>query len=185
MCKVVILKPLLVFFVLLLTAGTVLELLMFVRLSPFTADRLLACGVQVLRDRWDWKLLPWLTECSKVSPLSTRLQPVRQFKQGLLIVNNVKVIDVSTRLWAALLDDAISWRGRKLLSHSKYRFVPYNDRFISNRNNNKHLWTDPCDLSDTAGGIAPRPLSCAGYKDRHASVTETTFFPLLKEYKSL
>lgn len=127
-CNLVILKLLLVFFVLLLTAGTALELLMFVRLSPFTADRVLACGVHVLRDRWDWKLLPWLAECSKVSPLSTRFQPVRQFKQGLLIVNHVKVIDVSTRLWAALLDDAITWRGRKLLYHSKYRFVSYNDR---------------------------------------------------------
>lgn len=51
MCNFVILKLLLVFFVLLLTAVTVLELLMFVRLSPFAADRVLACGVQVLRDR--------------------------------------------------------------------------------------------------------------------------------------
>lgn len=127
-CNFVILKLLLVFFVLLLTAVTVMELLTFVRLSPFTANRALSCGVQVLRDGWDWKLLPWLTECSKVSPLSTRFQPVRQFKQGLLIVNNVKVIDVSARLWAALLDDAISCRGRKLLCHSKYRFVSYKDR---------------------------------------------------------
>lgn len=43
-------------------------------------------------------------------PLSTRLQSVWQFKKSLLIVDDMKVIDVGSHFWAALLGDAISWR---------------------------------------------------------------------------
>lgn len=51
--------------------------------------------------------------CSKSCPLGTRLQSVWQFEQSLLIVDDMKVIDVGPHLWAALLGDAVSWRERK------------------------------------------------------------------------
>lgn len=40
--------------------------------------------------------------------LSSGLQPVRQFKQSLLIVDDMKVINVGSDVRAALLSDAVS-----------------------------------------------------------------------------
>lgn len=65
-----------------------------------------------------WQIVPWqsavrLTQCGKTCPLSTRLQSVWELKQSLLIVDHMKIIDVGSHLWAALLADAVSWREGK------------------------------------------------------------------------
>lgn len=71
----------------------------------FCLERLPPMGANtVLRDRWDRE--------SRSCPLGPRLQSVWQFKQSLLIVDDMKVIDVGSHLGAALLVDAISWRER-------------------------------------------------------------------------
>lgn len=77
---------------------------------PLIADR-------VLRDRlflgsptvW----LTWWGSAVRAVLLSSRLQSVWQFKQSLLIVDDMKVIDVGSYFWAALLGDAVSWKKRK------------------------------------------------------------------------
>ncbi len=82
----------------------------------------------VLRDRWDSERLflggptVWLTQWEvqqELLSLGTRLQSVRQFKQSLLIVDDVKVINVGLHVRAALLADAVSWRKKMFYFQAK------------------------------------------------------------------
>lgn len=78
----------------------------------FLIERPGSCSVPltwVLRDRWDSDGL-FRGSC----PLSTRLQPVWQFEQSLLIVDDMKVINISSHFRAALLCDAIAWKKNKV-----------------------------------------------------------------------
>lgn len=95
--------------------------------------------------------------------LSTGLQPVWQFKQSLLIVDDVKVVDVCSHLWAAFLCDSISWKNTGNVHYRfKWRLLHFFTVYI-------HyfkwlMYTDPCDLSDTVEWAVPCLLSCAKKK---------------------
>lgn len=71
------------------------------------AETAIGCSLAIRRSGWH------TGKRTKSRPLSPGLQSVWQLKQSLLIVDDMKVINVRSHFWAALLGDAVSWWGRK------------------------------------------------------------------------